>query len=95
MKKRNSILVAFLAFSLTFTLAFAAHHTAKRGGKLISITPHLPTAQNLAVHVTLMVSDLKTQGQKLTFQLWAASRQALKMLLMSVLLMQIGDRPLM
>ena len=33
MKKRNSILVAFLAFSLTFTLAFAAHHTAEERGK--------------------------------------------------------------
>ena len=33
MKKRNSILVAFLAFSLSFTLAFAEHHTAEERGK--------------------------------------------------------------
>ena len=33
MKKRNSILFVFLAFSLPFTLAFAAHHTAEERGK--------------------------------------------------------------
>ena len=33
MKKKNFILVAFLAFSLSFTLAFAEHHTAEERGK--------------------------------------------------------------